>query len=234
MRKGFHPTVFALLIAGVVLQGGNILNDSPDARGISKVQSRNQGQTYLQSTDPSSGANILIEKGNKYVVDRDSKSGLADWYPTPPPNFVTGVTPMHLTYQYLTTPQHITTPLNQFAFPRVHVPIYGLEHPMNMHHPYNNIFGMHPQMYTGAASAQPHLFLNPAGYGKMLMQPGAAQPILNGMGAASPLAAGLQAQPGFNPAMTGVGPFGGGMGAFNPSQSPMGSWFYLSPFNSGE
>lgn len=235
MRKGVQTVLFALLFAQATRQGTTIAIDNVDSRGVSQVQSLNQGQIYLQSNDPATGANVLQERGTKYSVGRDAGSGLADFYPTPPPNFVTGVTPMHLTYQYLTRPQHITTPLNMFNYPRVHNPIYGLEHPMNMHHPYNNVFGMHPYMYTGAPAAQPHLFMNPAGHSgryatNMGMTPGAA---LAATGA-GPLTQQLGGQSGFNPAMSGVGPYGGGMGAFNPSQSPMGPWFYLAPFNGGQ
>lgn len=241
MAKGISAIVVVWL-AAVARCPASIPLDASDARGVSRIQSHNQNQLYLQSADPVTGSNILMGKGNKYVIDRDPAAGLPDWYPVSPPNFATGVTPMHLTYQYLTRPQTITTPFNQFAFPRVHVPIYGLEHPMNMHHPFNNIFGMHPHMFTGAASTTPSFFMNPAAYGKKLMAaPVAMAP---GIAAATPagqppvmggVPAGPMAMPtGFNPTAAGIGPFGAGGSAFNPTQTPMGPWFYLSPFNSGQ
>jgi hypothetical protein len=244
MNAASTAHILALFFVGAFALDAPLSLDNMNERGISTVQPRNQAQVFLQSTDPMTGANVLLQKGSKYSIERDPANGLADLYPTPPPNFVTGVTPMHLSYQYLTRPQTIMTPLNMFNYPRVHVPVYGLEHPMNMHHPYNNIFGMHPQMYTGAASAQPHLFMNPAAYGKKLIgTPGSPFLTSNGLtqspavspmigGTAGPV--GFSQQPGFNPNLSGIGPFGAGGAAFNPSQTSMGPWFYLSPFNSGQ
>ncbi len=235
MWKSVQTLLCVLLLTRMSRQGATIAIDNVDSKGVSQVQSLNQGQIYLQSSDPTTGANVLQERGTKYAIDRDPSKGLSELYPTPPPNFVTGVTPMHLTYQYLTTPQRITTPLNMYSYPRVHNPIYGLEHPMNMHHPYNNIFGMHPYMFTGSTGVQPHLFMNPAGYsGGYATNLGMASAArLSGV-AGGPLTQQLAAQPGFNPTMSGVGPYGGGLGAFNPSQTPMGPWFYLAPFNGGQ
>lgn len=234
------------------------IQDPFQSNGISNISPTNENQIYLQTVNQQTGENMLMEKGPRYKVNRDPMNGLADLYPTPPPNFVTGVTPLHMTYQYITYPQRISTPLNQFAYPRVHVPIYGLDHPMNLHHPYNNVFGMQTNMFTGAPAARPSLFMNPSAYGSSLMPQapmgGMQQGPMGGM-PSGPMG-GMQQNPnapggmnsvmnnglsnkissetsGFNPSMTGVGPYGAGSGAFNQSQSPMSNWFYLSPFNAG-
>ena len=220
----------------------------PDPNGITHARMKNDGSLFLQTQSPY-GDNLLVEHGPQYSVKQNPKMGLPDYQPMPVPNFAVGVTPLHMTYQYATYPQRIQTPLNMYSYPQVHVPQYGLDHPMNMHHPFNNVFGMQQNMYTGNPSSNQFMFMNPnlhgsddlaAAYKKQGVSsfpPGTRVPSQNLVPQNLPDRDGddrrLGRQPGFNPSMSGVGPFGAGGGAFNPAMTPMGPWFYLSPFNSG-
>ena len=117
---------------------------------------------YEKYTDPATGQPALQKHSSQAFVQADLQPGSMELHPTGPLPF-TGQVPMNMVYNVVVHPHQVSTPLNLGAQYQVLNPINGLHSPFNLHHPWQNIYGMHPEMYMNYAPAAPYLFMNPHG-----------------------------------------------------------------------
>lgn len=224
-------------------------------------------QIFIQQPDQN-GDNVYVAHGPANKIPGNPKTGEPDMLPPNSLTAIIGQTPLHTNYQVIHYPRFKTTPLNLESYPRIYTPQFSPQHPLNMHHPFNNLYGMHPYMFTGDPTSAANLFMNPFAHAMTGMfannnfptasalngaatkvstdesnnqQPQAFNQSVNqgspvGFGSAMPMGnpMNLNFNAGFNPAYAGMGLFGGGMGASNPSMSSLGPWAYLSPKNIGD
>jgi hypothetical protein len=210
-------------------------------------------QIFIQETD-ADGNSAYVAHGPSYKIPGNPLTGQPDMLPPNSLTAVIGQTPFHTNYQVIHQKRVTETPLNLLSYPRIYTPQFSPQHPLNLHHPFNNLYGMHPYMFTGDPSSAANMFMNPFAHAMTGMfannnfptaaamngmaakistdensnqQPQALNPNpATGLGAAIPMV---------NPFALnnklGFGPNFGGIGAFGPSMNFMGPMHTLSPRN---
>jgi len=265
-----YGLVFFAVQSGIQIDSQSLLQQQTLANGSVETEARklvdkvSSNQIFIQQLDQN-GENTFVARGPEYKIPGNPKTGEPDMLPPNSLTAIIGQTPLHTNYQVIHYPRFKTTPLNLESFPRIYTPLTSPQHPLNMHHPFNNLYGMHPYMYTGDPTSSANLFMNPFAHAMTGMFANNVFPtaaVLNGgasnvsseafnqqsqalsspptpslgLSQAFPIgnSMNLGVSPGFNPMYAGMGPFGGGFGAYNSGMSSLGPWAMLSPKNIGD
>ena len=116
---------------------------------------------YIQQPNQKTGQPEYARYGPPFRIPGNPLTGSPEMLPPNPLTAIVGQTPLHTNYQVINYPYTATTPLNLFSYPRVYTPYFSPQHPFNLHHPFNHVYGMHPYMFTGDPASAANLFINP-------------------------------------------------------------------------